>query len=284
MKHPLRRFFAFGAATAIGAVVTVPLSSTVAMTPSVPHGFNKAMALKFIRTMDTMHLAGGVHPNTVSSQAGYESENWSGYADLDATFSAVSGNWVEPAVSCDASDSGYQFATFWVGIDGFSDHTVEQDGTLEECYQGTYEGAADWWEMYPGPTMIMNNISTGDHITASVSMSAGDYVLSVTDPDGDAGFTKTKPCGSAVCHNSSAEWIAEAPCCSGGGYFYDLAHFKPIRFTQASVTGDTGTGTISQYQYDDIDMYGDRTGDLIAKVSSLGTQGNSFKDSWYGQN
>ncbi len=66
-----------------------------------------------------------------------DSTNWSGYADDNSTgntYSTVTGNWTEPTVTC--SGSTESLAAFWVGIDGFTSGSVEQDGTLAECYFG----------------------------------------------------------------------------------------------------------------------------------------------------
>ena len=57
-----------------------------------------------------------------------------------------SASWTEPTPSC--SGRTESLAAFWVGIDGYSSDSVEQDGTLIECYRGsTYQYT--WWEMYP---------------------------------------------------------------------------------------------------------------------------------------
>jgi hypothetical protein len=64
-----------------------------------------------------------------------ESTNWAGYADTGSGFSKVSANWTEPTGV--SSGSTTSLAAFWVGIDGYSSDTVEQDGTLIESYEGT---------------------------------------------------------------------------------------------------------------------------------------------------
>jgi hypothetical protein len=69
-----------------------------------------------------------------------DSNNWSGYADTGSNYSTVTGSWTEPSVSCTSTTS---LAAFWVGIDGFTSGSVEQDGTLAECYRGAQQ-------RYPG--------------------------------------------------------------------------------------------------------------------------------------
>jgi hypothetical protein len=282
----------------MAAAFTVPLASGGASAATAkPQGFNKAVAAKFIRT-SLSHagspIRGAQKVHGLGVKAGttnYQSTNWSGYADLDSTFSKVSATWVEPAITCNKKDKKtYQLAAFWVGIDGFSSSTVEQDGTIEECYGAKYLGAADWWEMYPtNDVQIVNDVATGDTVAASVTINkAGKYVLAVKDKASSASFTTTQACGSTPCGNSSAEWIGEAPCCSGSDV-YDLADWSPaITFSKAAVAGAAGKGTISTYDHGadiaSIDMVGDVSGNPTATVSSLNSKGNSFIDTWEGQN
>jgi len=90
-------------------------------------------------------------PGGASQAASY---NWSGYADFSATrvtFTQVSGQWTTPRATCGSEDT---ITSQWVGIDGWSDQTAEQDGTLDWCFKGsaTY---FTWYEMYPaGPVAV----------------------------------------------------------------------------------------------------------------------------------
>jgi hypothetical protein len=296
MKHPLRRVIAVGSAAAIAAMVVVPLASSTATAAVKPHGFNKAVAAKFILRMDRMRLTKSGHAGAIKGQTFYTSTNWSGYAETGGTYSAVSSTWKEPKITCSSSTkeaNKLQLAAFWIGIDGFSDSTVEQDGTIEECKGSEYLGAADWWEFYPyNDVDIQNPVAQGDSITSAVSLDAatGYYTLSVSDKqDPSANFSASESCvvlyGSA-CSNSSAEWIAEAPCCNGS-YEYDLAKWSPdIEFTKASVSGSAGTGTISSYasgaDEDYIWMKGDKSHKFIAEVTATNLKGTSFEDMWKG--
>src|SRR5487761_829325 len=82
------------------------------------------------------------------------SYNWSGYADDNTTghtYRKVSGKWAEPAITCGKED---QIAVFWVGIDGWNSSTVEQGGTLAQCFEGTAHYYT-WWEMYPGVLEVL---------------------------------------------------------------------------------------------------------------------------------
>src|SRR5262249_45222375 len=57
------------------------------------------------------------------------SRTWGGYAVTGATGSATDfqGSWIVPAVTCSGGPN--QYASMWVGIDGFNSNTVEQTGT-----------------------------------------------------------------------------------------------------------------------------------------------------------
>src|ERR1035437_3548443 len=91
--------------------------------------------------------------------------NWSGYADHAATaYSKVSASWVEPSGSC-TPGKRTQYVSFWVGLDGYSNASVEQDGTLITCSGKTAEYVA-WYEMYPAPTeAFIDRVKPGDHLT-----------------------------------------------------------------------------------------------------------------------
>jgi Peptidase A4 family len=75
----------------------------------------------------------------------------SGYAVTGAAGSVtdVKGSWVVPAVQ-GSRPSTNQYASFWVGIDGFSSNTVEQIGTDSDCQNGAPTNYA-WFEFYPHP-------------------------------------------------------------------------------------------------------------------------------------
>jgi Peptidase A4 family len=138
------------------------------------------------------------------------SYNWSGYAAVSATndaFTGVSAKWTQPKVKCGIED---QMSATWVGLDGVTDETVEQDGTTAWCYKGhaTYY---TWYEMYPaGSIEVGRSLKPGDKITATVTRSGTKYKLTVKDAThSSASFTKSGTCAS--CDNTSIEWIEERP-------------------------------------------------------------------------
>ncbi|HEY2128638.1 MAG TPA: G1 family glutamic endopeptidase [Streptosporangiaceae bacterium] len=214
------------------------------------------------------------HSARIKGLSQVSSTNWSGYADTSSTFSTVTANWTEPSASCTSTTS---LAAFWVGIDGYSSSSVEQDGTLIECYLGTaYQYT--WWEMYPSNAIqvVGSSLAAGDHITSSVVRSGTRYALKVTDSTHPANsFTTTQTCSG--CANSSAEWIAEAP--SGSAGVYPLSHFSTWTASGATVTGSSGAGVISSYTDDEITMI-DSASRVKAQPGALNSSGNGFSVTW----
>jgi len=202
-----------------------------------------------------------------------QSGNWSGYADTGSGYSTVTGKWTEPSASCTSTES---LAAFWVGIDGYSSSSVEQDGTLIECYGGTAYYYT-WWEMYPTNDIqvVGDTLRPGDSISASVVRSGTSYTLAVTDSSrsGDS-FSKKESCS---CANSSAEWIAEAP--SGSSGVEPLSHFSTFSLTSATVKTTSTSGTISTFTDDEITMV-DSSGRVEAQPGALNGSGNAFSVTW----
>ena len=238
-----------------------------------------AMALAIIKHLRvgqhaTDHRLPGVSRVKGLSQA--QSTNWSGYADTGSNFSKVTGSWSEPGASC---SRGTTYAAFWVGIDGYNSTSVEQDGTFIECYQ-RHAYQYSWWEMYPTNDIqvVGQSVAAGDSISASVVRSGGSYTLSVTDSTHPANsFTTTQSCSG--CANSSAEWIAEAPCCTSSGGILPLADFGTWNESGATVTEGSTSGVISSFTDDEITMV-NNSGLVKAQPGPLNGSGNGFSVTW----
>jgi hypothetical protein len=232
------------------------------------------------------HLLVGQHPTDhrvghaarLHGLTQVQSTNWSGYADDNSsgdTYSTVTGNWTEPAVSC--SSRTEQLAAFWVGIDGYSSSSVEQDGTLAECYHAKAYYYS-WWEMYPSNAIqtVGTTVSPGDSISASVVRSGTSYTLKVTDSAHPANsFTTTQTCSN--CANSSAEWIAEAP--SSGNKILPLANFGTWNESGATVKSGSTSGVISSFPDDELTMV-NSSGQVKAQPGPLNSSGNGFTVTW----
>ncbi len=208
------------------------------------------------------------------------SYNWAGYADVSGTsqeFTAVSATWVAPALkSCSSED---RVVVDWVGLDGWTNDTVEQDGTYAQCFEGQpFYGV--WWEMYPTNTIqIAGGLTPGDSITGSVVRNGTAYTLAVVDHTNSAdSFTENTTCALSTCLDTSAEWIHERPAYSIG--IAPEAQTGAVKFTAASETGGGTVGNITSFPtalqincIDATDSYN------IAQPGSV-TTGNTFKATW----
>jgi hypothetical protein len=282
MQHRVSRIASFSLAACVpllGLTVALGPPAGAAVAGSAPASARAAaMARALIKNLmigqhGTDHQVPG-SASGVTGQANVSSTNWSGYADVGAnTYSSVSGNWVEPAATCGSTAS---YAAFWVGLDGYSSSTVEQDGTLIECMGGT-AFYYSWWEMYPTNAIqiVSSAVAAGDAISASVVRTGTSYKLTLTDSTNPAAsFTTTQACTSCV--NSSAEWIAEAP--SSGGGVLPLADFGSWTETGAAVSSTTTSGVISTFAWSKIKMVVPPA--VKARTGALHVGGTKFKVTW----
>ena len=286
MTHRLRRFLLYplaavipvlGLLAGLGSLGTAASASPRPVTSSATQA--AALAKAEIRQLKvgfhaTNHI---VSPPVrhVSGLTQVQSTNWSGYADTGSSFSKVTASWTEPSATC--SSRTESLAAFWVGIDGYSSSSVEQDGTLIECYQ-RHAYQYTWWEMYPANAIqvVGSTAAAGDKITASVVRSGTGYALTVTDATHPANsFTTTQTCSN--CANTSAEWIAEAP--SGSSGVLPLAHFSTWTDASSTVTEGTSAGVISSFTDDEITMI-NSSGAVKAQPGALNSSGNGFSVVW----
>ncbi len=267
---------------AIGLFVAAVPAANAASHPSQSASAHAAtIARNFLR-----HLSIGQHGvnhavsadhTAISGLNQVSSTNWSGYADDNSggnTYTSVTANWTEPSATCTSTTS---LAAFWVGIDGYSSGSVEQDGTLIECYLSTAYYYT-WWEMYPTNSIqvVGSTLQPSDAISASVVRSGSTYTLKVTDSTHTANsFTKTETCSS--CANSSAEWIAEAP--SGSGGVYPLTDFHSWTASSATVKSGSTSGVISTFPDDELTMV-DSSNLVKAQPGALNGSGNGFTVTW----
>src|SRR5205823_3981550 len=139
------------------------------------------------------------------------SGNWAGYAvasnlraPLSGVVSEVQGTWKVPAVS--GSDSADTYSSNWIGIDGYSDNTVEQTGTEHDM---TPDGPVyyAWFEMYPksGYRILNFPVEPGDTITAEVHYLGNNrFSLTIANQTKDVSFSTTQ---RHKAQRQSAEWI-----------------------------------------------------------------------------
>ena len=189
------------------------------------------------------------HPR-VKTSAG-TSENWSGYVaassiSLPASgfVTAVVGSWRIPTLVCDSSQDTY--VAIWVGIGGYSEGTVEQIGTEQDCVNGVQRNFA-WVELYPNPSQVITGltVNNGDIFNASVIYRGNNYyVLSIDDLTTGQSYSRTYRTNA---QRQSAEWVVEAPSSSSTGTVLPLANFGRAFFSNCWFLDNTG----ASYAIDD---------------------------------
>ncbi len=113
---------------------------------------------------------------------------------------------------------------------------MEQTGSEVDCIGRTAEYSA-WYEMYPAnPVYFNNTVKAGDHFSASVTYQ-GSNVFQLVLADSTEHWTHTVTQTLAGAARSSAEVIAEAPCCTIYGGTLPLTNFGSVSFTGATVNG-----------------------------------------------
>lgn len=178
-----------------------------------------------------------------SSSAPTISLNWSGYATLSSKrFDYVHATFVQPAVTCPGIK--YQWTSNWVGLDGYNNQTVEQDGTDARCGgpDGTTPQYEAWYEMFPGPSANVFPVHAGDIINISVTYDGGKFVMAETDETTGKSSSVAAKCSS--CRRDSAEWIIERPALCNKSetkcFLTELADFRGTRMSAGTAALDGG--------------------------------------------
>ncbi len=219
------------------------------------------------------------------------SENWSGYAATSTkSFTGASTEFIQPTVTCSVGHNKDVYTSNWVGLDGFNNGTVEQDGTSGYCAprHGTSPTYYAWIEMYPAATVVEYHVAAGDVISASVEYATGGtFTLTVTDVT--SGESKSVQATCASCARSSAEWIVERPAgCNPyptNCYLFALAKFSPVTMVDnvATVEGGTSTGLGSlPHAHQIIMVQPTKKGGFYAldNVSGVDPAPNAFTVTW----
>ena len=215
------------------------------------------------------------------------SDNWSGYAVTGKEFTYAKGSWHVPQVDCTKTPNSY--SAFWVGIDGYNDSTVEQTGTDSDCYSTTPQYYA-WHEFYPAGSVVITSmpVVAGDVIGASVTYTGGKFLLGIHNWTTGVQYHVTKAVPAA--DRSSAEWIAEAPCCTSGGGILPLADYVLGNFGEDYTPDpDTNFATDSTESDKPIADFGSSVQKItmvdggvdISVPTALKSDGASFQTDWH---
>ncbi len=209
--------------------------------------------------------------------------NWAGYlvetnitSPTSNVVTRVSASWRVPVVPI----SNYAtILSIWVGIDGYPSGTIQQCG-IDLRTQDAIKLFA-WYEMYPNPTVVINNfiVEPGDLISASVEyitsgIHTGEFLLTVNNISRNITFSIYQTAPSTP-DRKSAEWIVEAQIIGAGPSTYTMPDFGIITFTECEVviSGITGPINSGSWQKRTISI---SSTDNVASTSQLTDSGSSF--------
>ena len=190
------------------------------------------------------------------------SYNWAGYVQRGPahTFTLVKDTWKVPTLTkVTAAETA---ESDWVGIDGATDETLIQDGTLAATVGGKAQYFA-WTEILPAAEVPLTlAIKPGDSVTALVQeTSLNEWVMTVKDnTTGKSGSRKVsyttpgesaeaiheRPCDKAPC-NVASDYLTMATTTNIGfdsGYLSITAAGKTPVFTPLLVTAPGGLNEI----------------------------------------
>jgi hypothetical protein len=278
----LTKKFWLAIAAAVPLTVAAPaLASAAAGAPSAAHpSYAHAAAGSSRHTPRLVHLAHpfrthplqrGTHSARRGSKFGVTtSNNWSGFATYGDHFRYVSTTYTIPSLNCSVSPDG-SFDSQWVGLDGYTTGSVEQDGTYAYCSGGSPNYVA-FYEMYPLGSVSFSGVSPGDSITATVYYTGSQYELTVFDnTTGTSIISQNETCPSGVtCHNANAEIVSEVP--NGGPPAADLGDYGIVGFTHIGITDTAGhryNFLSPRWSNDKISEVDTSTGDLMQSPSKL---------------
>jgi hypothetical protein len=224
---------------------------------------------------------GALTLKTTDAYADQTSNNWSGYVTPEnaGAYKATSTTFTVPAsIACTSTDTA---SSFWAGLDGYDDGTVEQDGVEADCTDGSLSMYA-WVETYPAPeeeiisnTDVPAPVEPGDVVVSTVTEdSPSEYTFSMDDETQgwtvDAGMAM--PSGSTG-EGQTSEVITEATTeCNSDGTdcaIMPLTNFGQVAYTSALY--NSGTAYTSSNTTTPIELV--QSGGVGDTVGALGTDG-----------
>jgi Peptidase A4 family len=220
------------------------------------------------------------------------SGNWSGYIALPKSgkakaFRYVQADFTVPSVNCGTTPTAFNYQ--WVGLDGDTNGTVEQDGIGGYCVSGSPTYFA-WSEMYPAGIVEQFFLNPGDAVGATVyyNSTTAQYTLALTDFTSGQTFSVNEAC-AATCSNSSAEVITEG---YPSGAYGGTADFGAVHFDSIWVTDSTGTrGELTHTNWNtDESIAQGATSDVTTEPAALYAASvpsspllSAFEDQWYNE-
>lgn len=211
--------------------------------------------------------------------------NWSGYAaatnlsnPAKDSVTQVSGIWTIPTLTATSSST---YSSIWVGIDGFTNTTVEQIGTEQDWISGSQHNYA-WFEMYPGPSYEISGFPVNHgNVVAGIVSYAGDNIFElilINFTEQVFTIVPTSYTTSSSGKRSSAEWVVEAPTLNG---VLPLADFGTVAFTDCSATISGTTGPINSTHWVNESLTMESASHVVkATPSGLTSGGTAFSVTW----
>ncbi len=281
-------------ALALSLTAALPSASAASSSDSTASGtahFTGNFRLEPKVHVPSTHLP---HPAAVSNGPDnakiYKSTNWSGYADVAAKnvkLTNVSAEFTVAGVNCAASGTGTygSWTAEWVGLDGFSSASVEQDGVSAYCATTTSTPVYYvWYETYPDATVTVGNVNAGDAINVAVGRykTTNSYLITITDITSQSSYSNTVACPSgSTCPDTSAEVIMEAPYEAG---ILPLADYGMATFGSSQVSANYAPkgafgGTSTKFSLAELNMVSGTTGDPESTTGGL-FGGKDFSTTW----
>jgi hypothetical protein len=212
--------------------------------------------------------ASGARPFMSNGHEVVYSSNWSGYAVTGGKFKTATASWSQSAITCTSSGGATDMSP-WVGIDGYSNSTVEQTGSSGDC-NGSKADYYAWYEMYPRNVIVIKHkVMPGDQFTASVThLSGTKYRLTLHDVTESWKNTVTK---SIKAKDASAEAVMEMAA-------NHLSNFGTDPFTDFKVDGKPiGSYTASPYKIEQMEI---RVKGTVCDSTSALTADKNFQVTW----
>ena len=211
------------------------------------------------------------------------SASWAGYVVTKGHFTSASAQFVVPTVRCTSQRTEL---SQWVGIDGYGNKTVEQDGVFVNCVDGSpsYSAFYEMWgnlELNRGGAVALNEtVQPGDRMAASVSEANGEWTFVVSDLTQGWTSSNVVAMPSPTTAQASAEFIVEGPLffCTEGFpcVAFTLPAFTATTFSNIAIVENQGapSGLPSNPTTYDITMVNNMV--TLAAPSALSSDGTSF--------
>jgi hypothetical protein len=172
--------------------------------------------------------------------------NWCGYAAMTNfdfptvnSVKEVKGSWKVPKLSTRKNNTQMDM---FIGIDGFSNQTIELIGTAHDIVDGKQVNYA-WFHIYPANSHSIKikhfPVDVGDTLEAKVRyLKDGFFEMVIKNCSKGITFVVPKKYTKNVtAERTSAQWIVEAPTIEENDVLLnDLADFGTVRFTDCSAT------------------------------------------------